>query len=74
MAASSISRFFLEVPSLLMDSIWRLYRGNSWRYPLALLKFLSEMWLFSRERSSTGSNDCFVVVLVVVVVVGIFIL
>jgi hypothetical protein len=25
--------------------------------------------LFSRERSSTGSNDCFVVVLVVVVVV-----
>jgi hypothetical protein len=35
--------------------------------------------IFSRERSSTGSNDCFVVVLVVVVVVlvvlvGIFIL
>jgi hypothetical protein len=32
--------------------------------------------VFSRERSSTGSNDCFVVVLVVVVVVlvGIFIL
>jgi hypothetical protein len=34
--------------------------------------------LFSRERSSTGSNDCFVVVvvlvLVVVLVVGIFIL
>jgi hypothetical protein len=29
--------------------------------------------IFSRERSSTGSNDCFVVV-VVVVVVGIFIL
>jgi hypothetical protein len=34
-------------------------------------------YVFSRERSSTGSNDCFVVVLVVVVVVvvvGIFIL
>jgi hypothetical protein len=38
--------------------------------------------LFSRERSSTGSNDCFVVVLVLVLVVvlvlvlvvGIFIL
>jgi hypothetical protein len=30
--------------------------------------------IFSRERSSTGSNDCFVVVVVVVVVVGIFIL
>jgi hypothetical protein len=33
--------------------------------------------VFSRERSSTGSNDCFVVVLVVVLVlvlVGIFIL
>jgi hypothetical protein len=29
--------------------------------------------LFSRERSSTGSNDCFVVV-VVFVIVGIFIL
>jgi hypothetical protein len=29
--------------------------------------------IFSRERSSTGSNDCFVVVLVVVVLVfGIF--
>jgi hypothetical protein len=28
-------------------------------------------FIFSRERSSTGSNDCFVVV---VVVVGIFIL
>jgi urease accessory protein UreF len=27
--------------------------------------------IFSRERSSTGSSDCFVVVLVVVVVVGI---
>jgi hypothetical protein len=37
------------------------------------------MLLFSRERSSTGSNDCFVVVVLVVVlvlvlVVGIFIL
>jgi hypothetical protein len=33
--------------------------------------------VFSRERSSTGSNDCFVVVvlvLVLVLVVGIFIL
>jgi hypothetical protein len=29
--------------------------------------------VFSRERSSTGSNDCFVVV-VVVVVVGILVL
>jgi hypothetical protein len=35
---------------------------------------MTENWpLFSRERSSTGSNDCFVVVLVLVVV-GIFIL
>jgi hypothetical protein len=30
--------------------------------------------VFSRERSSTGSNDCFVVVVVVLVLVGIFIL
>jgi hypothetical protein len=31
--------------------------------------------VFSRERSSTGSNDCFVVLLVVVaVVVGILVL
>jgi hypothetical protein len=37
------------------------------------LQFSAVTTVFSRERSSTGSNDCFVVV-VLVLVVGIFIL
>jgi hypothetical protein len=43
---------------------------------LCFIKMAKKLRIFSRERSSTGSNDCFVVVLVVVVVVvvGIFIL
>jgi hypothetical protein len=61
-------------------TIFRFFRI----FPELELQFFSSFSLvcefnsvFSRERSSTGSNDCFVVVvlvLVVVVVVGIFIL
>jgi hypothetical protein len=39
---------------------------------LTKVAILSDSYIFSRERSSTGSNDCFVVV--VLVLVGIFIL
>jgi hypothetical protein len=50
-----------------------------WKFVLLLGQVFNTP-VFSRERSSTGSNDCFVVVvllvvvLVVVLVVGIFIL
>jgi hypothetical protein len=47
------------------------------RSMVEVIIYQNEIRLFSRERSSTGSNDCFVVVVlvvVVVVVVGIFIL
>jgi hypothetical protein len=39
------------------------------RYKAKTEKYFTPLQLFSRERSSTGSNDCFVVVLVVLVVV-----
>jgi hypothetical protein len=67
-------KYFLKVLDLYFYGKMVYINGNERNKNLSIVK-LDNFPVFSRERSSTGSNDCFVIVVVVVLVlVGIFIL